>query len=95
MGMGIGAPSFPSHPHAAQVVAPQPGFAFLGFDKRAHRVPSGQTHFLRCGLLMVLLLLLFASALASRVRLVSAKREKVYWGAVLMRQWAGRRRARV
>ena len=34
-------------------------------------------------------------ALASRVRLVSAKSEKACGGAVLLRQWARRRRARV
>jgi hypothetical protein len=56
MGMGMGAPSLPSDTHAAQVVAPQPDFALLGLDKRAHRVPSGQTHFFRCGLLLLLLL---------------------------------------
>ena len=90
-----GRPVIALNPYAAQVVAPRPALALLGLDKRAHRVPSGQTHFFRCGLLLVLLLLLFASALASRVRLISAKREKACRGAVLMRQWAGRRRARV
>ena len=56
MGMGTGAPSMPSDPHAAQVVAAQPGFALLGLDKRAHQVPLGQTHLFRCGLLLPLLL---------------------------------------
>ena len=55
IGMGMSAPSTPSDPYAAQVVAPQPGFALLDLDKRVHRVPSGQTHFFGCGLLLLLL----------------------------------------
>ena len=73
-GMSIGAPSLPSDPHTAQVVALQSGIALLGLDKRLHRVPSGQTHFFRyccCCCLRGIW-----PALASRVRLVSAKSEK-------------------
>ena len=73
IGMGMGAPSMPSDPYAAQVVAPQPGFALLGLDsectecRRGRPTPSAAAFCCLRGMW---------PALASRVRLVSAKREK-------------------